>query len=215
MTSFHERQKSLFNQLKDAEEQYSFSKSNKVSAEQDFGAIDRHTYRKVKHEMKQFRGRESIFKRPEANLRECLRAKSVPDYMKNPKKWVYYSLSDVTPDQMSDSTNTATALALIRKMEEKETTDTNMETNSSQDDFVFKKPTFRVSSAVKRTTKPENVNLTLTKNNKIIMPEYVVGVTKKKEKKNKLPNHKSQANPDEKAKKADLKLDHLFEDGSE
>ncbi|CAG9793951.1 unnamed protein product [Diatraea saccharalis] len=208
MTSFHERQKSLFNQLKDAEEQYSFSKSNKVSAEQDFGTIDRQTYRKVKHEMRQFRGKESIFKRPEANIRECLRAKSVPGYIKNPKKWSYYTLSDVTPDQMSDSTNTATALAFIQEMENKEMASTKPESNNSQDDFIFKKPTFRVSSTVKRGNFSDNENIAEIKNNKIIMPEYVVGVSKKRDKKVIRPRRKSV----DITKRADLKLDHLYED---
>ncbi|XP_068618564.1 uncharacterized protein [Battus philenor] len=205
MSTFTERQKSLFNQLKDAEDQYSFSKSNKASSDTDYGVIDRRTYKKLKYEMKQFRGKESIFKRPEANLRECLRAKTVPDYIKNPKKWVYYSLSDVTPDQMSDATNTATALALIREMEERDVEKQNVDEEMKDD--VFKKPVFKISKSLKMKPKQEEEK-PVFKGNKIVMPEYVVGVSHKKEKKNTVIR-KSKDSLNE--TKTVLKLNHLFE----
>ncbi|KAJ8713575.1 hypothetical protein PYW07_013945 [Mythimna separata] len=211
MSSFQDRQKSLFNQLKEAEDQIGFSKTNKA-APQDYGTIDKFTYKKLKREMKQFRGRESIYKRPEANLRECLRAKTIPDHIVNPQKYKYYSLADVTPEQMSDSTNTATALAHIREMEEREASQTMMETEMDPDEGVFKKPTFHISSVIKRTPKPEEKPV--FKNNKIVMPEYVVGVTKKKEKKLTSPlikKDKSQKSEDS-GTKVELKLDHLFEE---
>lgn len=212
MSSFQDRQKSLFNQLKDAEDQYSFSKTNKA-ASQDFGTIDKYTYKKLKREMKQFRGRESIYKRPEANIRECLRAKTIPDHIINPQKYKYYSLADVTPEQMSDSTNTATALAYIREMEEREAAQSVMETETDPDEGVFKKPTFHISSALRRAPKPEEKPI--FKNNKIVMPEYVVGVsTKKKEKKvtsHLVKKDKSQKSEDS-GTKLELKLDHLFEE---
>lgn len=212
MSSFIERQKSLFNQLKDAEEQYSFSKTNKAPTTQDFGVVDRKTYRKRKNEMKQFRGKESIFKKPQENLRECLRSRKIPDYMKNPQKWVYYSLADVTPEQMSDATNMVTAQTFIREMEEQEASMVNG--NQIDDDFVFKKPTFYMSSALKKVSKkPKEEEKVIFKNNKIIMPEYVVGVSKKKEKKEK-PAKDSQNHADN-VKKVELKLQHLFEDEDE
>lgn len=207
MSSFQDRQKSLFNQLKDAEDQYSFSKTNKA-APQDYGTIDKYTYKKLKHEMKQFRGRESIYKRAEANIRECLKAKTIPDHIKNPQRYKYYSLADVTPEQMSDSTNTATALALIRELEEKNAAETAMETDT--DDGVFKKPTFHISSSLRKSPKPEEK--AIFKSSKVIMPEYVVGVTKKKEKKVNLPKKDSSKNSEASGTRVALKLDHLFED---
>ncbi|KAG6444781.1 uncharacterized protein LOC115440029 [Manduca sexta] len=205
MSTFEERRKSLFNHLKDAEDQYSLSHKNKVVQPQaDYGTIDRYTYRKLKHEMKQFRGRESIFKRPEANIRECLRAKTIPDHIKNPQKWVYYNLSDVTPEQMSDATNTATALALIKKLEEKAEEHSKIEHDTED---VFKKPTFHFSSSIKKDTEDEKA---VFKSGKVIMPEYVVGVTKKKEKKN-LPKKEPKASQ-EPVHKNGLKLDHLYDD---
>ncbi|XP_059054045.1 U5 small nuclear ribonucleoprotein TSSC4 [Achroia grisella] len=206
MSSFHERQKNLFNLLKDAEDQYSFSKTNKATDSPSYNEIDKQTYKKLKHQMKQFRGKESIYKRQEANIRECLRAKSIPDYIKNPNKWVYYSLSDVTPEQMSDATNTATALALIQKLEEDNKTD--MECDEESSDVVFKKPIFHSSITVKKALKSENEKA-IFKGNKIVMPEYVVGVSGKREKKEKVVRRASQVNTD---KKIELKLNHLYED---
>lgn len=212
MSSFHERQKNLFNHLKDAEDQCGFSTANKATAPPDYGVIDKRTYRKLKHEMKQFRGKESIYKRQDANLRDCLKAKTMPDYIKNPKKWVYYSLADVTADQMSDATNTATALAIMRQKEEEAEALKMVQDN---EDTVFKKPTFQISSTLKKL--PKENEKTVFKNNKIIMPEYVVGVSRKKEQKDKVVRRISQDNTSnsKKEKKADLKLNHLFEDDEE
>lgn len=206
MSSFHERQKNLFNLLKDAEEQYSFSKSNKVTTTQDYGTIDRKSYRKLKHEMKQFRGKQSIFKRPEANIRECLETKAVPDHVKNPEKWKYYSLSDVTTEQMSDATNTATALAFIKELEEKH--EDHRTEQEKLDDDIFKKPRFNFSTAIKKRSEEKRA---IVKGGKVIMPEYVVGMSKKKEKKNTLVI-KKQSKETEACKKIELKLDHLYEE---
>ena len=209
MSSFQDRQKSLFNQLKDAEDQYGYSKTNKA-APQDYGTIDKFTYKKLKHEMKQFRGRESIYKRPEANLIECLRAKRIPDHIKNPQKYKYYSLADVTADQMSDATNTATALASLRVMEEKAAAESAMQTDVDPDEGLFKKPTFLMSAALRKTPKQEEKPI--FKNNKMIMPEYVVGVTKKKEKKVITNIAVKKDKSDNTGTKVELKLDHLFEE---
>ncbi|XP_041987951.1 protein TSSC4 [Aricia agestis] len=212
MSSFHERQKSLFETLKSAEEECGFSKTNKASENQDFGTIDRHNYRKLKREMKQFRGKESIYKRGEANIKQCLRAKTIPDYMKNPQKWVYYSLADVTPEQMSDRTNTATALALMKQLEEKESQDTIAEV-TDETGAVFKKPTFKISKTIKQPTEviesPAEENSVVFKSNKIVMPEYVVGVTKKKDK------PKVKKTPKDESAKSTLVLNHLYDDNDE
>ncbi|CAH2091017.1 unnamed protein product [Euphydryas editha] len=207
MTSFHERQKNLFEHLKDAEEQYSFCKSNKVTSIPDY-VIDKQTYRKVKHVMKEFRGRESIFKREEAKIRDCLRSKTIPDYIKNPRKWTYYSLSDVTAEQMSDQTNIQTALTFIREMEEKANNNIaeNNEMIIDETGAVFKKPTFNVSKTIKQTQpeKPQPV----IKSNKIIMPEYVIGISGKRQNANK--NNK-EVKSNKETKQVQLKLNHLYE----
>ncbi|XP_023946564.1 protein TSSC4 [Bicyclus anynana] len=210
MSSFHDRQKNLFNHLKDAEEQCSFSKSNNVTEQPNYGVIDRRTYKKLKREMKQFRGRESIFKRPDANLRECFQARTAPDFLKNPQKWQYYSLSDVTAEQMSDKTNMETALAFMREMEDRESkTEQDMEA-IDETGSVFKKPTFNMSKMIKKL--PEEQKKPVFRNNKIIMPEYVVGMSKKKTNK---PNIKNRKTNNEGETKKELKLNHLFEDSDD
>ncbi|KAI5637106.1 hypothetical protein NE865_10156 [Phthorimaea operculella] len=212
MSSFHEKKKALFDQLKEAEEQISFCKNNKASPEQDFGTLDRHTYRRIKHEMKQFRGRESIYKRKELNMQQCLRRRTIPDHMKNPQKYQYYSLSDVTQDQMSDATNTATALAFIREMEKREE---NAKMEPEFDDTgVFKKPTFQASKTIKKEEDHQEEK-PVFKSNKIIMPEYVVGMSKKKDKKPKSLVKDRSSTSANNEKKAELKLNHLFDDCDE
>ncbi|CAH4007063.1 uncharacterized protein LOC123711923 isoform X2 [Pieris brassicae] len=205
MASFHERQKSLFNTLKDAEDQYSFSKSNKVTRNEEYGEIDKHQYRKLKREMKQFRGKESIYKRTESSLKDCLQRGRIPDYMKNPQKWSYYSLSDVTPDQMSDSTNAATALAFIQEMEQRKE---SFSTITDETGAVFKKPTFQISKTIK--PKVEEDTKIVFKSNKIIMPEYVVGVSKAVKSPKKLRIKKSEL-----TNTVELKLNHLYDDDNE
>lgn len=212
MSSFHERQKQLFNQLKDAEDQYGYSKTNKNNNLTNACSveIDKFTYRKLKHEMKQFRGRESIFKRAEANIRECLRAKTIPDHIKNPQRYTYYSLADVTAEQMSDATNTATALALLRKLEEQQLS-IKEESDIDETGAIFKKPLFCTSATVKKENNDENKSV--FKSSKVVMPEYVVGASQPKTRKEK--NRKYPSQKGSKIKQADLKLEHLFEDDSD
>lgn len=206
MSSFHERQKNLFEHLKDAEDQCGFSKSNKATDVQDYGVVDKRTYRKLKHEMKQFRGRESIYKREGANIKQCLKNRTIPDHIKNPKKWVYYSLSDVTPDQMSDSTNTATALAFIREMEARDAK-LKIDHPDMDETGLFKKPTFQFSKTIKQEKNDEKATF---KSSKVIMPEYIVGVTKQKKEKKMVP--KKEETESENVKKVELKLNHLYDD---
>ncbi|XP_073947157.1 uncharacterized protein [Choristoneura fumiferana] len=90
------------------------------------------------------------------------------NYMKNPQRYKYYSLSDVTQEQMSDSRTTATAHAFIRELEEREAEKSRMEQDcEGPEDFVFKKPIFHSPKAV-------------FKSSKVLMPEYVVGRTQAK-----------------------------------
>ncbi|XP_050351629.1 uncharacterized protein LOC126774247 [Nymphalis io] len=208
MSSFRERQNNLFQHLKDAEEQYSFSKSNNLTPTPNYGDVDRQTYRKLRREVKEFRGKTiSIYKRPEANIQDCLQAKTTPDYIKNPGKWRYYSLSDVTPDQMSDKTNIQTALAFIRKMEETANKVKENDMVIDETGAVFKKPSFNISKTIKQAPleKPQPV----LQSNKVIMPEYVVGMSRKKTNSDKI-NKKMKKNVE--AKHVELKLNHLYED---
>ncbi|VVD03214.1 unnamed protein product [Leptidea sinapis] len=213
MSSYYERQKSLFNTLKEAEEQYGFAKCNETIEPQEC-VIDKRTYRKQKYVMKQFRGKESIFKRSEAKIQQCLRRRSKPEFIKNPHKWDYYTLSDVTPEQMSEATNTATALAFIKEMEEREAENKQM-TVTDETGAVFKKPIFQISKTIKKNSQDEEK--IIFKSSKVIMPEYVVGVSQKKKDKKaaKLLKVKDNAIDEELEKKSELKLNHLYDDNEE
>nr|CAD7205257.1 unnamed protein product [Timema douglasi]CAD7416355.1 unnamed protein product [Timema poppensis] len=164
--------------------------------------------------MKQFRGKESIFKRPEA-LPPRFKNKDVPDYHKHPHKWVRYTLGDVSPEDMSDQSNTAAALSFLRELKErKELIDTNnMELEVSPETLVglpvvFHKP--KDISCVGETQATESEKAVF-RSSKLIMPEYVVGQSRKKERKN---INKSKVLKDGKPK--EIKLDHLnFEDNIE
>lgn len=204
MTTFQERQKSLFAHLDAVEIKHNIPKEDSETCLANYGVIDRQTYRKIKSEMKCFRGSESIFKRPQAPIGRCLRARQVPDYIKNPKKWVHYTLSDVTPDQMSDATNTATAMALLKELENKEAVESRMDI--SDGDIINQRPKFNLSATIKKESREEDNPITY-KSSKVIMPEYVVGVTEKKQKRSKLNKDKQHQE-----KKQHLKLQHLYDD---
>ncbi|GBP18970.1 Protein TSSC4 [Eumeta japonica] len=205
MSSFIERQKNLFDHLKEAERKHKGLISEERTSS-DYGTIDRQTYRRVKCEMKRFRGKESIYKRPEATLRECLRSRAIPDHIKNPHKWTYYSLADVTPDQMSEATNTATALAFLKEMEERELAKIKMDIDET--DVEFKKPTFHVSKMIKKEH-IDNHGI-MFKNNKVIMPEYVVGASQKKKKIQRIKEEKNDNM--EEIKNVGPKLEHLYDE---
>lgn len=205
MSTFEERQKSLFDQLNEAEKQHNIIKNKSDETTPVDGVIDRQTYRKVKSEMKYLRGQESIFKRPQAPIGRCLKARTVPDYIRNPQKWVHYSLADVTEEQMSDATNRAAAMASIKANEDKNASK-SMEVD---DDAIFKKPKFHLSAVFKKQTPIKDK--AIFKSSKVIMPEYVVGASENK-KKNKPQRKIIPKETVDKNNKTELKLQHLHEE---
>lgn len=214
MSSFQERQKSLFNHLKEAEDQHKISKGNvtqeSMETSADCGVVDRQTYRHIKSKMKSFRGKESIFKRPEAPISRCLRPKTLPGYVKNPQKWTHYTLADVTVDQMSEATNKATALALLKNLEEKELAE-KTQCSAVEPDILITKPSFHISATIKKDH-IEDDNKISFKDNKVIMPEYVVGVSDRSIKKRKDAMLKNKGRKVSVEKKTELKLQHLYDE---
>ncbi|CAH2217198.1 jg2780 [Pararge aegeria aegeria] len=71
---------------------------------------------------------------------------------------------------------------------------------------VFKKPTFNVSKTIKKL--PEEQKKPIFESNRIIMPEYVVGMSKKKINKIQIKNKNIKDNGEV---KKELKLNHLYE----
>jgi hypothetical protein len=62
-------------------------------------------------EMKQYKGEESIYKWPVVP-RSCFENKNIPDYLRNPHKWIKCSLEDVSEEDMSDEASMLSAWCL-------------------------------------------------------------------------------------------------------
>jgi hypothetical protein len=190
--------------------------------------------------MKQFRGKESIFKRPDAPPPR-FKNKGVPDYHRHPHKWIRYSLGDVSQEDMSDQSNTAAALSFLKEMQErKRHEEMEVDDNAPKEmqkrkrheemevegnapnQITFKQPVNKTKMLLQHDTSlcifsgmtsGENATGEDAKpsfrSSKIIMPEYVVGMTKKKDKKkheklNHVPQNENIASK--------IKLQHLTEE---
>jgi len=144
------------------------------------------------------------------------RGRAVPDHMKNPDKWTKYSLADV--DLVTDRGNTAAALDFLKDLRSKKEGDEPMDegTADPNNKVVFKKPSRKPASApsTAATTNDEQESSTeaITEKptfvgSKQVMPEYVVGATRKAKKTvGKPPTAKSGK---------ELKLSHLAHDEEE
>lgn len=231
-TAFANRQKLLFDKLSNAEQECNKNKSIIESTEMDID-VDEHKKslvprhgQKRKSETKRFRGKESIFKRPEGPAPRASN-RNVPDYHKNPHKWTKYSLDDVSNDDMTEQSNTWAALSFLKELktrrsieisEEEMDVDDPNSSDKNQSKIVFKSRKNKTTSDI-QFKKPENEIENTDDNNaivingedkptfkssKVIMPEYIVGQKQKKKSKKEKP-----------AKKFDqskqLKLDHLEE----
>ncbi|CAK9833240.1 hypothetical protein ANTRET_LOCUS9957 [Anthophora retusa] len=232
-TAFANRQKLLFDKLSDAEQECSKNKMVTETTDVDINVDESNKSQilragqKRKSETKRFRGKESIFKRPEGPAPRAV-SRNVPDFHKNPHKWKKYSLDDVSNDDMTEESNTRAALSflkelkarrLMEKAEESEKLDTeqsgSMEQNQMEvvfkprkikttSDVVFKKPE---SSTDKISNTPviiDHDDKPTFRSSKVIMPEYVVG--QKQKKKNKKGKHLEKVD-----RLKQLKLDHLEE----
>lgn len=173
--------------------------------------------KRCRSEMKQFRGKESIFKKPDAPPPR-FKNRDVPDYHRNPHKWVKYSLGDVSPDDMSEKSNTAAALTFLREIEERKNQQ-KMEVDSEPIHITFKpKDKTKIfsqhdssvnivsplTSDVRTTDVDEKPHF---RSSKLIMPEYVVGMTKKKKEKKR---EKADTLPE--TVTSQIKLQHLMDE---
>ena len=231
-SAFANRQKLLFDKLSNAEQECNKNKSTIESTEMDID-VDEHKKslvprhgQKRKSETKRFRGKESIFKRPEGPAPRASN-RNVPDYHKNPHKWTKYSLDDVSNDDMTEQSNTRAALSFLKELKTRRSIEINDEEmdvddpnsiEKNQSKIVFKSRKNKTTSNI-QFKKPENEientddndavviddeDKPTFKSSKVIMPEYIVGQKQKKKSKKEKP-----------AKKIDqskqLKLDHLEE----
>lgn len=227
-TAFSSRMKALVDQLSIVETEYNKRKDvglNSMEPEEDTKEICRlqtkEGSRKRKHETHKFRGRQSIFKRPEGPAPRSI-YRSVPDYHRNPHKWTKYSLDDVSNEDMTDRSNTRAALSFLKELKARkeaklaEEMDIDKMTPSSNDNKISFRS--RKNESISNITfkKPESVSSIpecssvivhtddkpIFKNSKIIMPEYVVGQKQIKKIKKDKPLNKP-------CSSKQIKLDHL------
>lgn len=208
-TDFVNRQKSVFGDLdalvKNSERHVNALNPSKRNLSE---TEERKLIKRQRSDMREFRGQESIFKRPEAPAPSRF-MKSIPDFQKHPDKWTKYTLSDVSQDDMSEKSNTAAAMSFLRELKAKKDAEA-MDMDGETKTITFKKP----SSYVKSNPESDNemdLQSTSFKSSKVVMPEYVVG-EKKKPKKSAKPK-----SIDKGDKLKEIKLGHLLEedDGEE
>ncbi|XP_056641377.1 protein TSSC4 [Diorhabda sublineata] len=197
---FSLRQKNIFEQLTVLENNKT-KLQNDTQMEVDTDVDDTHKSNpKLQRAItKRLRGKESIFKRPQNPVPKNY-IKKMPDFKKNPHKWTKYTLDDVADEDMSDKSNTKTALSFLEELKERKDSDP-LSVNAKADltqKVVFKKHISKVSNS--QSDDDSNVKASF-RSSKVIMPEYVIGQKVKKEKKRKNV-----------VKGKELKLDHLLEE---
>lgn len=200
---FAQRQKNVFDQLKVLENnRKNTTNSNSMEIDDEVNTNRRNQRSITKH----FRGKESIFKKPQ-NIAPKNFINRIPDFKKNPHKWTRYSLDDVRDEDISDKGNTKAALSFLKELEDRNNQDTDCNQGQREQvptKIIFKKHTSTVISP-KQEENPESSKPSF-RSSKVVMPEYVVGQKMKKEKKNKSIKA---------GKGKELKLDHLLDDEDE
>lgn len=199
--SFAERQSALAEQLSKLEKSVNLKQNPLIDDEMEIDSRPRSAKRKY-NEVKHLRGRESMFKRPEAPISKCLPKRMTPNYRLNPNKWTKYTLESVKPEDMSDKQNTSSAFAFLRELEERKQKVSDMEIESSKVEF---QKSAIASKQLEADDDPLNAK-PVFKSSTLVMPEYVIGQRKKKEKK---------LVPKSNEKIRELKLDHLLQDEDE
>ncbi|XP_063987130.1 U5 small nuclear ribonucleoprotein TSSC4 [Diachasmimorpha longicaudata] len=222
-SSFENRQKALFNELSQAERA-----CNVVQPVSDYPDLAVGQFRRPpppgkrrRTETRQFKGQESIFKRPE--LPSPFADRNIPDYVRNPHKWAKYSLADVSNEDMSDRSNTQAALSFLnglraRRLKERAAKGTDdMEVDDGQHESASDRPsTSKVSFRKPWVRRMQRETLAVEdkeekpvfRGSKIVLPEYVIGQkVMKKDKKEKCAEKVDRSKQ--------LKLQHLEEQDAE
>lgn len=226
--NFVDRQKQLDKQLCMIEK--SLNKHNNHTGSRVPRLEDLSATSQSRNKIRGFRGRQSLFKRPEGPAPRS-NILTIPDYRRNPKKWTCYSLDDVS--EMSNESNSKAAFSFLdelkqRKRREPKTTDDRIRkklrahreimdvdagTSQADDDMEMEERFIPDDKTVISFKKPEKREESFKldpkpefRNNKIIMPEYEVGA-KKIQKKKELQKRTSGRID----KRREMKLDHLDE----
>lgn len=186
---FANRQKSVFDQLGSISVPSSSTtstvtfddfKSRQDSSSRRSSRDRQDSSRKRSRETKQFRGQESLFKRPEPPPPWRRGGGRMPDHRRNPQGWTHYSLGDVSSDDMSDRTNTSTALSFLNELKKRKDTDDNedgMEMDGKQQTLQFKRPVRKRNEVevFRPSAERSDSQESQFRGSKRVMPEYVVG----------------------------------------
>lgn len=147
---FSERQKILFKALEVAEKEHGKNLIiENQEQEHELSPSENHSLKKIfRSEMKNFRGKESIFKTPHTtpSFRKLKNISSARKSVPHSRKWIKYSLENVK--EMSESDNAAAAFSFLQKIERERTP--NFEAEKCLDEF---KPIYIKSNTETRANK--------------------------------------------------------------
>lgn len=202
---FVDRQKNIFDKLTVAEKERNERQLEADHHSQKNNSLSTGNYILSLRDVKQFRKKKSIFARPVVPPPR-FKNKGVPDYHRNPHKWIKYSLEDVSQEDMSDQSNTAAALSFLKEMQERKRQQEMEVEDKASGHITFKQP----KNKTKLFSQHDAVTRPSFRSSKLIMPEYVVGMTKKKDKKK---HEKHDHLPHNENIISEIKLQHLTEDG--
>ncbi|KAF7995438.1 hypothetical protein HCN44_006545 [Aphidius gifuensis] len=216
--SFANRQKALFDQLSQAEKSCNINQDSLIPLDTSPIRPSRNLQiaaRRNRNETRHLQGKESIFKRPEIPAPKT-NYRSIPDYHRNPHKWIKYDLEDVKSKDMSDKCNTQTALSFLHELKQRKKNHENDKKNKHDkmdiDDIDCPSTSSRISFRKPSISSSKNDTIIVTndkpvfRNSKIIFPEYVVGQKQPKKAKINKKKHIDINNTNKQ-----LKLDHLLE----
>ncbi|KFB48193.1 AGAP005409-PA-like protein [Anopheles sinensis] len=219
--SFEEKKNLLFSSLESAEQGIGTDSILHQNVKEIDYSLDRSNKTRTKLiSVDRYRGRESIFKRPNAPIGQCLKRTHVPDYKRNPHKWIKYTLEDV---DTSDRTNMAAAFSFLKQMEEQREASLQDETdqqNSTQSQpgtgcraLVRFNRSVRLREQLQEADDPVETpaeERPQFNGRRVLMPEYVVGQRDpKKVKRTKRPVKAGEG------KQNELQLDHLMEENED
>nr|AEE62133.1 unknown [Dendroctonus ponderosae] len=206
---FKDRQKKVFDQLMVLENN---RKNTNSSSDSAGGPRDDRSAQRS--QTRAFRGKESIFKRPQ-NPAPKSYINKIPDFKKNPHKWTRYSLEDV--QEVTEESNAKSAMEFLRELANRKKLEKGIveeKLGELPSKIVFNKhirltETSGTAEPVmimeKAPTSSEPAQKPSYKNAKLVMPEYVIGQkVAKKEKRSGKPKP---------VKGKELKLDHLMIEG--
>ncbi|XP_035907356.1 uncharacterized protein LOC118510070 [Anopheles stephensi] len=221
--SFEEKKNLLFSSLETAEQSIAADSilHQQNANETDYSLVHMSKCRIKPIAVDRYLGRESIFKRPNAPIGQCLKRANLPGYKRNPHKWIKYSLEDV---DTSDRSNMAAAFSFLKQMEDQRETAENSGSDANPPDVTAQpcrsivrfNRSVRLRGQLNEADEPVETpaeDRPQFNGRRVLMPEYVVG--QKAPKRAKRTSNVRKAGPSTTGKGTELQLDHLMEEEEE